>query len=89
MAVASVRYIVTDVDAALAFYTTHLGFKVEMHPRIQPWRFLGRTMEPQGSHYCLASRMLCAQGPQRLAWTPSLRTGRTSDPLTGSWSDGT
>ena len=32
MAVVSVRYIVTDVDAALAFYTTHLGFKVEMHP---------------------------------------------------------
>ena len=32
MAVVSVRYIVTDVDAALAFYTTHLGFKLEMHP---------------------------------------------------------
>ena len=26
------RYIVNDVSAALAFYTTHLGFKVEMHP---------------------------------------------------------
>jgi catechol 2,3-dioxygenase-like lactoylglutathione lyase family enzyme len=26
------RYIVDDVDAALAFYTEHLGFKVEMHP---------------------------------------------------------
>ena len=32
MAVVSVRYIVNDVDAALAFYTTHLGFKEEMHP---------------------------------------------------------
>ena len=32
MAVVSVRYIVTDVDATLAFYTTHLGFKLEMHP---------------------------------------------------------
>ncbi len=28
----SVRYIVTDLNAAMAFYTTHLGFKVEMHP---------------------------------------------------------
>jgi catechol 2,3-dioxygenase-like lactoylglutathione lyase family enzyme len=28
----SVRYIVDDVDAAIAFYTEHLGFDVEMHP---------------------------------------------------------
>ena len=28
----SVRYIVNDVDAAIAFYTTALGFKVDMHP---------------------------------------------------------
>src|SRR4029077_10286773 len=26
------RYIVNDVDAAIAFYTQHLGFKLEMHP---------------------------------------------------------
>lgn len=26
------RYIVNDVDAAIDFYTRHLGFKVEMHP---------------------------------------------------------
>lgn len=26
------RYIVDDVAAAIAFYTEHLGFKVEMHP---------------------------------------------------------
>jgi len=26
------RYIVNDVSAAIAFYTTHLGFNVEMHP---------------------------------------------------------
>jgi catechol 2,3-dioxygenase-like lactoylglutathione lyase family enzyme len=32
MAVVSVRYIVTDLDAAMLFYTTHLGFEVEMHP---------------------------------------------------------
>ncbi len=28
----SVRYIVDDVDAAIDFYTQHLGFRVEMHP---------------------------------------------------------
>jgi catechol 2,3-dioxygenase-like lactoylglutathione lyase family enzyme len=28
----SVRYIVDDVDAAIAFYTEHLGFEVKMHP---------------------------------------------------------
>jgi catechol 2,3-dioxygenase-like lactoylglutathione lyase family enzyme len=27
-----VRYIVADVDAAITFYTTHLGFEVVMHP---------------------------------------------------------
>lgn len=29
---ACVRYIVTDVDAAIDFYTQHLGFTVQMHP---------------------------------------------------------
>src|SRR5688572_21541751 len=28
----SVRYIVNNVDEAIPFYTTHLGFKVDMHP---------------------------------------------------------
>jgi catechol 2,3-dioxygenase-like lactoylglutathione lyase family enzyme len=32
MAKVSVRYIVNDVDAAVAFYTQHLGFRVDMHP---------------------------------------------------------
>lgn len=32
MATVSVRYIVDDVDAAVAFYTDHLGFDVEMQP---------------------------------------------------------
>jgi len=27
-----VRYIVNDVDAAIAFYCTHLGFVLQMHP---------------------------------------------------------
>ena len=32
MATVSVRYIVDDVDAAIAFYTEHLGFREDMHP---------------------------------------------------------
>lgn len=32
MATVSVRYIVHDVDAAIGFYTTHLGFTEEAHP---------------------------------------------------------
>jgi catechol 2,3-dioxygenase-like lactoylglutathione lyase family enzyme len=27
-----VRYIVTDIEAAIAFYTLHLGFHLDMHP---------------------------------------------------------
>lgn len=32
MASVQVRYIVNDVDAAIAFYTQHLGFHEDMHP---------------------------------------------------------
>jgi catechol 2,3-dioxygenase-like lactoylglutathione lyase family enzyme len=32
MATVSVRYIVDDVDAAIAFYCGHLGFSENMHP---------------------------------------------------------
>jgi catechol 2,3-dioxygenase-like lactoylglutathione lyase family enzyme len=32
MSKVSVRYIVSDVDAAIPFYTDMLGFKVQMHP---------------------------------------------------------
>jgi catechol 2,3-dioxygenase-like lactoylglutathione lyase family enzyme len=32
MATVNIRYIVTDVNAAIAFYTTHLGFGVERQP---------------------------------------------------------
>ncbi len=32
MATVSVRYIVNDVDAAIAFYCGHLGFQEVMHP---------------------------------------------------------
>ena len=32
MASVSVRYIVDDVDAAISFYTQHLGFDLDLHP---------------------------------------------------------
>src|ERR1700680_3269108 len=32
MATVQVRYIVDDVDAAIAFYCQHLGFHEDMHP---------------------------------------------------------
>src|SRR3954470_3612352 len=32
MSAVTVRYIVHDVDEAIAFYTEHLGFDVVMHP---------------------------------------------------------
>jgi catechol 2,3-dioxygenase-like lactoylglutathione lyase family enzyme len=32
MSTVSVRYIVRDVDAAIAFYAERLGFDVDMHP---------------------------------------------------------
>ena len=41
MATVQVRYIVRDVDAAIAFYTKHLGFKLEMHPA-PPFAMLSR-----------------------------------------------
>jgi catechol 2,3-dioxygenase-like lactoylglutathione lyase family enzyme len=32
VATVSIRYIVDDIDAALAFYCRHLDFEVQMHP---------------------------------------------------------
>ena len=32
MSTVSIRYIVTDVDAAVAFYTERLGFQLDMRP---------------------------------------------------------
>jgi catechol 2,3-dioxygenase-like lactoylglutathione lyase family enzyme len=32
MSTVQVRYIVNDVDTAITFYTTHLGFHEDMHP---------------------------------------------------------
>jgi catechol 2,3-dioxygenase-like lactoylglutathione lyase family enzyme len=41
MATVQVRYIVRDVPAAIAFYTQHLGFRLEMHPA-PPFAMLSR-----------------------------------------------
>jgi catechol 2,3-dioxygenase-like lactoylglutathione lyase family enzyme len=41
MAAVQVRYIVRDVDAAIAFYTQHLGFRLDMHPA-PPFAMLSR-----------------------------------------------
>ena len=41
MATVQVRYIVYDVDAAIAFYTGQLGFRLEMHPA-PPFAMLSR-----------------------------------------------
>jgi catechol 2,3-dioxygenase-like lactoylglutathione lyase family enzyme len=41
MATVSVRYIVHDVQAAIGFYTTHLGFSVQIHPN-DMFAMLGR-----------------------------------------------
>jgi catechol 2,3-dioxygenase-like lactoylglutathione lyase family enzyme len=41
MTTVQVRYIVHDVDAAIRFYTTQLGFTLEMHPA-PPFAMLSR-----------------------------------------------
>jgi catechol 2,3-dioxygenase-like lactoylglutathione lyase family enzyme len=41
MATTQVRYIVNDVDAAIAFYTGQLGFELVMHPA-PPFAMLSR-----------------------------------------------
>jgi catechol 2,3-dioxygenase-like lactoylglutathione lyase family enzyme len=41
IATVQVRYIVNDVDAAIAFYTKLLGFKLDMHPA-PPFAMLSR-----------------------------------------------
>lgn len=41
MAKVQIRYIVNNVDEAIAFYTKHLGFKLDMHPA-PPFAMLSR-----------------------------------------------
>lgn len=42
-----IRYIVKDVDAAIAFYCGQLGFELVMHPAHAGWQEPGtRRLEP-------------------------------------------
>jgi hypothetical protein len=64
----SVRYIVDDVDAAIAFYTQHLGFGVDMHPA-PGFAMLSRSyvVETSGT---TSSR-------KRSSWSSSSASGQT------------
>ena len=42
MAKIQIRYIVNNIDSAIAFYTKQLGFKLEMHPA-PPFAMLSRN----------------------------------------------
>lgn len=72
MATVSVRYIVHDVDAAIAFYTQHLGFREVMHPA-PPFAMLER-----GDLRLVLSR----PNPQGGGGQP-MPDGRTQEP--GGW----
>ena len=73
MATVQVRYIVNDVDAAIVFYTHHLGFKEALHP---------------GQNFAMLTRgdlrlVLSAPGGQNVGGGSTLPDGRTPQP--GGW----
>ncbi len=73
MATVQVRYIVNDVDAAIAFYTQHLGFTEAMHP---------------SPNFAMLTRgdlrlVLSQPGGQALGGGSQLVDGRTPEP--GGW----
>jgi catechol 2,3-dioxygenase-like lactoylglutathione lyase family enzyme len=70
MPTVSVRYIVDDVDAALAFYTTHLGFKL-----------ISKTL-PAFADVALGDLRLLLSGPASSAGRP-MPDGRRPTP--GGW----
>ncbi|HEU0042861.1 MAG TPA: VOC family protein [Jiangellaceae bacterium] len=72
MAPVSVRYIVDDVEAAIAFYTGHLGFTVELHPA-PAFAILGRDQ--------LRLLLNAADGPGGA--TQPMSDGRRAEP--GGW----
>jgi len=67
---AVVRYLVTDVDAAVAFYTTHLGFAVQ------------RRIGPPFAIVAKGDLSLWLSGPQSSAARP-MPDGRRPEP--GGW----
>jgi catechol 2,3-dioxygenase-like lactoylglutathione lyase family enzyme len=73
MATVQVRYIVNDVDAAIAFYCQHLGFSEVMHP---------------SPMFAMLSRgdlrlVLSQPGGQNLGGGSTLANGRKPEP--GGW----
>ena len=88
MSTVSVRYIVTDIDAAIGFYATHLQFEVQMHPndlfamltrgdlRLVLVRPTGRTAG--------AARRCPTAGADLAAGTASASRCPTSPPPSGS-----
>jgi catechol 2,3-dioxygenase-like lactoylglutathione lyase family enzyme len=68
--VAVVRYLVKDVDRAIAFYTQYLGFE------------LGRQMGPAFAHVSRDELTLWLSGPQSSAARP-MPDGRHPEP--GGW----
>lgn len=68
----SVRYIVDDVDQAIAFYTEHLGFEVVMHPA-PPFAMLARG----------DLRLLLSQPSGQGGGGQTLSDGRSPEP--GGW----
>jgi catechol 2,3-dioxygenase-like lactoylglutathione lyase family enzyme len=70
MTTVNVRYIVDDVDAAVAFYTTHLGF-----------RLISKTL-PAFADIALGDLRLLLSGPSSSAGRP-MPDGRRPTP--GGW----
>jgi catechol 2,3-dioxygenase-like lactoylglutathione lyase family enzyme len=70
MATVNVRYMVDDVDAAVAFYTTHLGFKL-----------ISKTL-PAFADVALGELRLLLSGPTSSAGRP-MPDGRRPTP--GGW----
>jgi catechol 2,3-dioxygenase-like lactoylglutathione lyase family enzyme len=73
MATVQVRYIVNDVDAAIGFYTKHLGFTEVMHP---------------APNFAMLTRgdlrlVLSAPGGQSVGGGATLPDGRRPEP--GGW----
>jgi catechol 2,3-dioxygenase-like lactoylglutathione lyase family enzyme len=73
MATVQVRYIVHDIDAAIAFYCGHLGFTEVMHPAPQ------FAMLTRGD----LRLVLSAPGGQNVGGGSMLPDGRTPEP--GGW----
>src|SRR4030081_325178 len=73
MATGQVRYIVNDVDAAIAFYCQHLGFSAVMHPSPM------FAMLSRGDLRLVLSR----PGGQNVGGGSTLADGRKPEP--GGW----